>query len=74
MGKRDARYQLSKDFEIDEAFFETVDFEYIKRKNDEPFMDITGHVQRATFLKYVKVGVEQKAVEFVNAKNGDSHK
>jgi len=40
----------------------------------DQIMDITGHVQRATFLKYVKVGVEQKAVEFVNAKNGDSHK
>lgn len=50
MGKRDARYQLSKDFEIDEAFFETVDFEYIKRKNDEPLKAGRGSQRQAKVL------------------------
>lgn len=60
MGKRDARYQLSKDFEIDEAFFETVNFEYIKRKNDEPLKAGRGSQRQTKVLVMVE---SEKIVE-----------
>jgi hypothetical protein len=54
MGKRDARYQLSKDFEIDEAFFETVNFEYIKRKDAEPLKAGRGSQRQTKVLVMVE--------------------
>lgn len=54
MGKRDARYQLAKDFEIDEAFFETVNFEYIKRKDSEPLKAGRGSQRQTKVLVMVE--------------------
>lgn len=54
MGKRDARYQLAKDFEIDEGFFETVDFEYMKRKNAEPLKAGRGSQRQTKVLVMVE--------------------